>query len=103
MGGADRVEQRGIEIPHGGGGHGDDVGPARGVVAVVSDDREAESRLDGHARLPRAHPEVDGRHPVVGAIDAEDLTEHAELERSGPLRQEHGDRAQGHAPQCGSY
>ena len=51
------------------------------------------SSRDRHAGMLGAGPEVDRRHAVVGAVDAEDLVDDAELEQTGSVG--HDDRHSG--------
>jgi len=68
------------ELAHPGGGDGDEVGAAQAVEPVPRDDVDTAGRADRPAGLRSAHPEVEHGQPVVGAVQAEDLAQHPELE-----------------------
>ena len=58
----------------------DEVGADEVVEAVVRGDGGADRRPQRLARLGSADLEIEVGHTVRGAVDAEDLADHAELE-----------------------
>ena len=62
-------------------GDGDEVGVAGRLERERRDDPHAARRAQHLAGTGRADPEVERRHAVVGAVDAEDLAQDAELEQ----------------------
>lgn len=79
-----------------GGGDGDQVGLVEGLEAVVRGEGGADAGGDGFAGVFAADAEVEGRDAFVGAVDAEDFADHAELERREPV-DDHGGNGAEHA------
>ena len=78
-------------------GDGDEVDAPGGLERKRRDDAHAARGAQHLAGTGRADPEVKGRDAVVGAVDAEDLTQDADLERRDGLLGDDGDGAQ-HLP-----
>ena len=84
----DRVAQNGEEgLGEGAirraGGYGDKIGVRGTLEPVGGDDCEAARCRHRSTRVEGTDPEVERRHTVVGAVDAEDLSEDPELEGRG--------------------
>ena len=65
------------------GGYGDKIGVRGTLEPVGGDDCEAARCRHRSTRVEGTDPEVERRHTVVGAVDAEDLSEDPELEGRG--------------------
>ena len=76
------------------GRHRDEVRAAQPVEPVLGDDLHAAGGGDRLAGAHAADPEVEERDAVVGAVHAEDLAQHAELEDRELVEDEDGDAAQ---------
>jgi len=99
VGPAQRVQEGRGELAKHRGRHRDEVGSIEPVQTVRDGQRESVGQLHRLGGVLSAHPEVEVRDALARAVDAEHLTDHAELEDGALFGHEDGDGLQGHGPE----
>jgi len=89
---AQRLEHgRRVVVADGGGRHDHQIGPRGRVQPVFGDQLPTDVETQRLARLLATDEEVEDRDSVVPPVEPEHLADHSELERSGPVDEDHGD------------